>query len=255
MPRVARTIIPRIRNSIQQRGLWVSLRRSFLLPVHLLREFRQSRRLQPTGSYDTFDRDLGVETEGQLEGWTYVSDLDIPSANWIHGNNYSPIEPERFRAAMSALPLNYEEFVFIDFGSGKGRALLLAAEFPFKQILGVEFSPQLHAIAQANIQRRVVSNSAHSTQGAGRIQSVCMDFLDFPLPPAPSVYFFFDPCDEYVLAKLLGRIEDSLHAHPRQLYLIYLAPTAVKEQMLDSAHLLSKLVKDTPRNFCLYRSA
>jgi SAM-dependent methyltransferase len=112
-----------------------------------------------------------VETAGDIGGRTYLSDLNIPRPNWIYGNDYSGIAPERFFAILSSLNLRFEDFTFIDFGSGKGRALLLASEFPFKRIIGVEFSPELHAIAQRDIERY---NSAG--QKCKSIESVCSDF-------------------------------------------------------------------------------
>jgi hypothetical protein len=69
----------------------------------------------------------GVETDGKYRKWTYLSDLDIPSPNWIEGNDYLPIEPERFKRVLASLDITFEDFTFVDFGSGKGRALLLAS--------------------------------------------------------------------------------------------------------------------------------
>ena len=120
MPRVTRTIIPRIKKSIQERGLVTTLFRSFLLPVHLFREHRAARTLRSNGERSEFDREHGVDTDGRFEGWTYLSDLDIPSANWIHGNDYAAIEPLRFRRALAGLDIYFEDFTFVDFGSGTG---------------------------------------------------------------------------------------------------------------------------------------
>ena len=153
MPRVMKTLIPRIRKSLRERGFVTSLRRSFLLPIHLLKEYREARSLRPSGDASGFDHQYGVETDGTFEGWTYLSDLDIPSPNWIDGNNYAAIEPLRFKHVLAAFDMALEDYTFIDFGSGKGRALLLASEYPFKRIVGLEFSPELHAIAEQNIQR------------------------------------------------------------------------------------------------------
>ncbi len=44
-----------------------------------------------------------------------------------------------------------QDFTFIDLGSGKGRVLLMASEYPFQKIIGVEFMPELHRAAQKNI--------------------------------------------------------------------------------------------------------
>lgn len=105
MPRVTKTIIPRIKKSLQERGLVTSLFRSFLLPVHLFREYRAARLLRPNGHVSEFDREYGVDTEGRFEGWTYLSDLDIPSPNWIDGNDYLAIEPERFRRVLASFDI------------------------------------------------------------------------------------------------------------------------------------------------------
>lgn len=227
----------------------VSLCRSVLLPIHLLREYRESLRLQPTREVSPFDQEHGVDTEGELDGWVYLSDLEIPSPNWIHGSNYAPIDPERFRMILSGLEIRFEDFVFVDFGSGKGRALLLASEFPFKKIVGIEFSPELHAVAQRNIAKY---NSARRRCAA--VESVCMDFLEFPLPLEPSLLFLFSPCDAYVLAKLMVKVTESLRAHARELYLVYVAADAAKEQLLDSTGCLTKLVRNAEQYFCVYRA-
>ncbi len=227
----------------------VSLYRSVLLPLHLLREYREARRLRAPPEISSFDEEHGVDTDGELDDWTYLSDLEIPSTNWIHGNDYAPVAPEQFRAALACLPLKFEDYVFIDFGSGKGRALLLASEFPFRKIVGIEFSPELHAVAQRNI-----ATHQSARRKCAVIESVCMDFLEFPLPLQPSVLFFFDPCNRTALARMMSRIGESLAAHPRELYLVYVAPTVANEQVLDSADCLTKVVRDNQRYFCVYKA-
>lgn len=167
MPRVIKTMIPRIRKSLRERGLITSLRRSLLLPVHLFREYRAAKSLHPDTQVSEFDREYGVDTDGEFKGWTYLSDLDIASPNWIDGNDYAAIEPERFRRVFSSFDIAFEDFTFIDFGSGKGRALLLASDFPFKRILGLEFSPELHQAAEGNIRRY-----SSATQKCRDIQSL-----------------------------------------------------------------------------------
>jgi hypothetical protein len=96
-------MIPRIKKSLRERGLVTSLRRSFLLPVHLFQEYRAAKSLSPTSHVSEFDSEYGVDTDGRFGGWTYLSDLDIASPNWIDGNDYAAIEPERFRRVLSSL--------------------------------------------------------------------------------------------------------------------------------------------------------
>jgi hypothetical protein len=156
---------PRVHRS---RGIVASLWRSARLPGQLLREYRVARSLPRNLPRSAFDTEHGVDTDGELGGWTYLSDLEIESPNWIHGVNYTAIEPERFAAVMAGMALRHEDFVFVDFGSGKGRALLLASEFPFRRVIGFEFAPELHAIATENLRkyRRAPKDAAPSNRSA-----------------------------------------------------------------------------------------
>jgi SAM-dependent methyltransferase len=243
-----RTVLPRIRASIARCGVFASLCRGALLPVHLVREHRAARRLPRNGPRSAFDLEHGVDTDGELGGWTHLSDLRIASPNWIHGVDYIGIEPPRFAAVMSSLALKHEDFAFIDFGSGKGRALLLASEFPFRRIIGIEFSPELHAIAEQNL-----CKYRPGPGGCRAVESVCADFLDFVLPPDPAVLFLFDPCAEALFPRVLEKIRTSLREYPRPLRLVYVAPGR-KEALLDAADFLVKDGRDAQLQFCWYRS-
>jgi len=248
VPRILKTVLPRIRRSIAERGVLVSVRRSVLLPFHLISEYRDARRLPQDTEHCDFDRVHGVDTDGAQGGWTYLSDLRIPSRNWIHGNDYCGIEPERFNAVLSAIPLKHEDFTFIDFGSGKGRALLLASHFPFRRIVGIEFSPDLHAIAQRNLR-----SYPHHLMRCAQVESLCQDFLEFELPPEPSVLFFFDPCSEVLFRQLFVKLRASMQAHPRALFVIYIAPGR-KGPILDGAEFLIKIDTQNDLDAIVYRS-
>lgn len=249
MPQVLKTVLPRIRKSLAQKGILVTALRSILLPYHLLREYKAARDLVADGTICEFDLANGVETDGDFDGWTYLSDLDISSPNWIRGNNYLGIEPERFFLILSTLPIAFEEFVFIDFGSGKGRALLMASEMSFKRIVGVEFSKKLHSTAEQNFVRY-----QSATQKCKLLASVCMDFMDFALPLEPAVLFFFDPCDEIILARVLEKLGKSLQTSPRPMYLVYVAASPRKAQLLNSADFLTQVEANEKNDFCVYKA-
>jgi len=225
-----------------------SLCRSFLLPVHLFREYRAAKSLRPDVQASEFDREYGVDTDGRFGGWTYLSDLDIPSSNWFEGNDYAAIDPIRFQHVLAAFDIAFENYTFVDFGSGKGRALLLASEFPFKRILGLEFSPELHGIAEENIRRY-----RSATQKCQYIQSLNVDFAGYALPPEASVLFFFHPCRTRVLSEVVAGIGRSLLSHPRPLYVAYVAPTPEQERLFASAGFLEKIFESPEFRFCVYR--
>jgi len=249
MPKIAKTIIPRIGKSLRERGLVASLGRSFLLPLHLLREYRWARGLHRDGVQSEFDRLHGVNTDGEFSGWTYLSDLDIESANWIEGNDYAAIEPERFNRVFASLPIAFDQYSFVDFGSGKGRALLLASEFPFKRIIGLEFSPQLHRIAQENIRRY-----RSQTQKCFDIESLNVDFVDFVLPAQPAVLFFFDPCRLPILERVLVRIRQSLIADPRPIVIAYVAPRDEVAELFAGVGFLKEIANCAEQRFIVYSS-
>jgi hypothetical protein len=94
-----------------------------------------------------FDRTYHVDTAGTTE----LDGLEVVGNHRDLGHRYRGTDPQLFRTAIGSLPIHHEDFVFIDFGSGKGKALFLAAEWPFKAIIGVEFAPALHRIAESNI--------------------------------------------------------------------------------------------------------
>ena len=127
-------------------------------------------------------------------------------------SEYQPIEPEIFRHIVGQLHIEFERFTFVDIGSGKGRALLLAAEYPLRRIIGIELLPELHEIA------------ARNTAQDSRIEPHCGDAAEFRFPLEPLVVYFFNPLPEAGLRKVVGNLEASLRESLRPVYVIYLNP-------------------------------
>jgi SAM-dependent methyltransferase len=216
MPRMARTILPRIRKSLQTRGLPATIWRCAVGPYTLLRHYLNNRKRYVTYSdQDQFDVQHGVETTKRV----HLTDLEIDSPNWIHADGYWPTPSHVFQNALSELKTNYDNLVFIDFGSGKGRVLLMASEFPFRKIIGVEFSSQLHAIAEENIRRYQTT-----TQKCRDVTSICADFTQFPIPTDPLFVFLYNPSSLEITSALAGNIAQSLRKHPRELWVFYVTP-------------------------------
>ena len=120
-----------------------------------------------------------------------------------------------------AFPL--DRYSFFDAGAGKGRAMLVAAESPFREILGVELNPGLAQIAEQNF-RRAQSPEAIA-RGAPELLSplrlIAGDVLEAPLPPGPVLMHLFHPFEAPLLRRLLGRVEASFAGRSRQLDLLY----------------------------------
>ena len=202
-----------------------------LLQVALQKVVRQLSLLRPLARSELkeraqraleFDVRFGVDTGGLI----HPTELGIDSPNQLHAVSYRGSDPEYFRKAIHALPIKHERFVFIDFGSGKGRALLLAAEFPFRSIVGVEFSQPLHRVAQENL--RQFSRRGFRSE---HIELVCGDAIDYLLPQDRLVRYSCNPFGPAVMAPVLAGIGSSHAAHPREIYVVYYNPK--EAQLLD----------------------
>jgi hypothetical protein len=249
MPRIWKTVIPRIKKSIRDYGVLTSVRRAFLLPIHLVKEYRVSRQLHADGHRSEFDASHHVDTDGDFGGWTYLSDLDIPSPNWIDANNYHAIDPERFNNALASIGIAFDGYTFVDYGSGKGRALLLASEYQFKEILGLEFSPELHRIAENNVRRY-----SSVTQKCKDIRCLNLDFVDFDLPPGPLVLFFFDPCRLRVIEQVVARIDQAAQGRSSPVYVVYVAPRTETEGVFNASISLKEIFRSPETHFVIYKS-
>jgi SAM-dependent methyltransferase len=109
--------------------------------------------------------------------------------------------------------------VFLDVGSGKGRIVYLAARrYPFKQVIGVELSRELNAVARGNIERN------RERLRCCNVELVTADARDYELPDHVTIIYFFNPFTGPVFSDLVDKIEASLDRRPRRLRVIYVNP-------------------------------
>lgn len=132
---------------------------------------------------------------------------------------YQPTEPALFQEMMASLPIEFDQFTFIDLGSGKGRTLLMASEYPFTRVVGVELIAELHRAAEENIR-----DYRSPTQRCAQIESFIADAREFELPEEPLVLYLFNPLPESALSDALQRLEKSLIKAPRPVWIVYHNP-------------------------------
>ncbi len=201
-----------VRDSLRHRGLAGSARYYFREFLDLLRDLTPERRKSRYGDID-FDFEHNVDTT-----WATVS-LRTRIREWLSGGQYQPSEPVMFREMLDSLPVYLDGFTFIDLGSGKGRTLLMASDYPFRRIIGVELLAELNAIAQRNIARY-----RSDSQKCFAIESHAADAGRFDLPADPSVLYLFNPFPRHVWCNVLANLYRSLLAAPRPVFLIYHNP-------------------------------
>ena len=153
---------------------------------------------------------------------------------------YVPTTASVIYEIIASLPITPGAFNFIDMGSGKGRALLIASEFPFKKIVGIELSEQLHRVAEENVKRY-----KPGSQQCTAIELRCMDALEYAYGPEPFVLYLFDPFGREILEQVLAKLEASLKAHPREAYVVYVYPQY--EDLMQSSRVLQKVRAGGPK--------
>ncbi len=194
------------------------------------RDSTPARRRQRYGDID-YDWQHRVNTTSAAVGWR----------DRLLGVFYSPYQPTDealFHEMLASLRENmhsdFHDFVFLDLGSGKGRALLMASDYPFRRIVGVEILPALHDLAQENV-RKYKSES----QKCFALESICGDATEFPFPPKPTVLYLFNPLPEAGLRRVIANLEQSLRENPRQVYVLYHNP--LLERVLEESALIHKI--------------
>lgn len=164
-----------------------------------------------------FDEEFGVRTSGLVAG----RHLKSGHSHDRHATAYFGVAPSVFHALLRRWQRSrpgrpVEDFTFVDVGAGMGRAVLVAAELPFRGVVGVELNPTLARIARKNLTIWRSSGRARAP-----MKFVCGDAVEFPLPEGPCLAFMFNPFAAPVMRRLLAAWRKNLKARPSQLDLIY----------------------------------
>jgi len=224
----------------RSRGVWGTA----VYCAHSLGEL--PRRVRLLLEEAVYDRKTGLET-GRLVN---VADLGIDAAKMegasrnASGIAYMPTPASVVAAILRDLGMRYDEYNFIDLGSGMGRVVVAAAQFPFRRVVGVEFSEKLHNIAERNLAR------LSGTLRAAAVEVICQDAREHTFPPGNCVVYLFNPFRETVMQTVLKNLERRFAKSPAELYVIYYNP--VLGAMLDAASFLKRI--KTTREYSIYRN-
>lgn len=165
-----------------------------------------------------FDFRYGTDTMGKIP----VAQLDVVGESVAHGTGYQATRARPFRKVIKAIAFPHDS-VFVDVGSGKGRVLLLATEFNFKRIVGIEFSRQLCQIAEKNL--------ALYRRGAkveSMVEVIHCDATQYQFEHDENIFFLSNPFDETLTQQVLNNIIASQQRYPRPIWLIYSNPVHLR---------------------------
>jgi len=161
-----------------------------------------------------FDWKYGTDTMR----WVDRNALDTRSDNQSHSAPYRATKVGPLLQLLNTLNLPRDSN-FLDIGSGKGRVLLIASQYGFRKVVGIEFSGELCAIARKNVEA-----FSRNAKPLSSIEIIETDATKYSFQAEDRVFFMYNPFDGFVLASVLDNIRRSLEENPRRIWLIYNTP-------------------------------
>lgn len=127
--------------------------------------------------------------------------------------SYSDSGREDLQKVLAALEIRKGDAV-VDFGCGKGGALITFAAYDFSRITGVEISGELAAVARKNLESLKIKN----------VEVICCDATEFLELDDYNYFYFYNPFPCPVMIEVIENIGRSLTRRPRKVTLVYLNP-------------------------------
>jgi SAM-dependent methyltransferase len=202
----------KLRWSIAQRGLGGTLKSAF---ERVRRKPGETRARQ-----HPFDERYGVETSGLIGG----GDLRSGHRHDVFNTAYYGMAPSRFHWVVESWLSDpshaaVDQYSFVDLGCGKGRAVMMASQYQFREAAGVELNAALAKVAEANVAVWISTGRALCP-----IRILCQDATEFIFPAGPCLLYLFNPFAAPVVNRLIERIEIEFAGRPGALDLIYFNP-------------------------------
>lgn len=156
-----------------------------------------------------FDWYSGTSTAGLA--YTQVDAYNADTENWPHLGCQWPA----LSFVLKDMP---QEGTFVDLGSGKGKALLIAGMLAYQRVVGVEIDCGLAAEA-----RRNVENFRHRKR-AGMIESVTASVVEWKVPDDSSIIFMHNPFFGETFKQAMANVFSSYDRNPREMHIVYMFP-------------------------------
>ncbi len=151
---------------------------------------------------------------------TYLEELSLPEDRCHY---YADSGGPHLDKVLKTLKITARDSV-VDFGSGKGGALITLSRYPFARIAGVEISPVLVTIAKENFAKLDIKNVT---------MNVC-DAVNFADLDEFNYFYFFSPFPAAVMSAVVRNIRASLTNKPRKATIIYFNPECHDAMVTDS---------------------
>jgi len=161
-----------------------------------------------------FDTRYGTDTSGKVEPPSLgIADSELRERAIL----YLPSPEKVTRWMLDHIGIDPRERTFVDLGCGKGRVLLVAAQRPFKRVIGVDLSAELVAIARRNAER-----FRHRSRRCQDIQVHNADATSFDFPESDLLIHLYHPFEPEITARVLQHLQAAVAAQPRRVTIAYL---------------------------------
>jgi len=190
------------------------------MPAHgvfynILRKYLPALKTEPPLPHP-IDKFYGIDTSGSLFGPALQSGK-LSADAYITG--YAGSQPSIVRKILQLIP-NLENTTFLDLGCGKGRALAIASEYPFRDIIGIEISRKLAETARANAQ--IIGSRFPERTPITVLEG---DAANIMLPEGRVIVFLYNPFYKPLMKKLVANIHRALTANPKKkIFIVYANP-------------------------------
>lgn len=161
------------------------------------------------------DATYGTDTQA----WMDMEVLDATGPNIEHARVYAPSPLYDAQQILKKLPIEFGNYDFVDLGSGKGMMLLVAAEFGFGRVSGVEFGRAAYEVGLENLKK-----FRERRPDAPLVEMRLGDAGAFPMPERPLVVYMFNSFGTAVIDAVLAGMERSLQSAPRDCWVVYVNP-------------------------------
>ncbi|MCD6019408.1 MAG: methyltransferase protein [Bacteroidetes bacterium] len=161
-----------------------------------------------------YEKQLGINTHSIVN----LEELTLAGDESDQNHHYQGASYFVLFSVFQKLPTETKAFPLIDYGCGKGRALFVAEQCGFTDLVGVDIAKELidHANENKAIYRPKNANS--------KLSFLFEDATKYKIPGNACVFYFFNPFGENILRQVIQNIKESVKQHPREIYCIYLNP-------------------------------
>ena len=166
------------------------------------------------------DKKYGFDEPPSTAEIVNAKTLTFNGSNGEDSHSYDAAPFTMINWFISALPVNVQDYSFIDIGSGRGRVVSTVARYPFQNVIGIEYSLELHEDAKINVFD--VSHQEH--RRCGSLDLICGDAVEFDVPQTPCIFFMYNPFGGKTIQSFLKMLEQSYLENPRPIYIGYYNP-------------------------------